>query len=99
MLLLQLIVYTDVDLLCGDEDLVEELSPALTQGVTDGAGKILFFTSGTTERAKAVVLTDHSLCQSAYNGSAKLPLSRRTRCCACCRWGMCSALCAGCSGA
>ena len=73
-LLRQLIVYTDVDLLCGDIDLVEELSPALTGGVQDGRGKILFFTSGTTERSKAVVLTDHSLCQSAWNGSAKLPL-------------------------
>ncbi len=75
VLLRQLIQYTDVDLLWGDEDLVEELSPALTQGVEKGSGKILFFTSGTTERAKAVVLTDHSLCQSAYNGSAKLPLA------------------------
>lgn len=70
-----LMAYTDVDTLWGDEDLVEALSGALTGGVRDGAGRILFFTSGTTERAKAVVLTDHSLCQSAYNGSAKLPLS------------------------
>ena len=74
-LLRQLVSYTDVDLLWGDEDLVEELTPALTGGVDDGEGKILFFTSGTTERAKAVVLTDHSLCQSAFNGSEKLPLS------------------------
>ena len=79
VLLRQLIGYTDVDLLWGDEDLMEELSPALTQGVADGSGKILFFTSGTTERAKAVVLTDHSLCQSAHNGSAKLPLSPEDR--------------------
>ena len=70
-----LMAYTDVDLLWGDVDLVEELSPALTAGVKDGAGRILFFTSGTTERSKAVVLTDHSLCQSAYNGSEKLPLA------------------------
>ena len=61
VLLRQLLAYTDVDTLWGDPDLVEELSP--------------FFTSGTTERAKAVVLTDHSLCQSAWNGSEKLPLS------------------------
>ena len=74
-LLRALIAYTDIDTLWGDEDLVEALSPCLTAGVADGAGKILFFTSGTTERAKAVVLTDHSLCQSAYNGSAKLPLA------------------------
>ena len=71
----QLITYTDVDLLWGDPDLTEELSPALTPGVKDGAGRILFFTSGTTEQSRAVVLTDHSLCQSAWNGSAMLPLS------------------------
>ena len=70
-----LIRYTDVDMLWGDEELCGELSLALMAGVKDGAGKILFFTSGTTERAKAVVLTDHSLCQSAYNGGAKLPLT------------------------
>ena len=69
-----LIAYTDVDLLWGDPELCEELTPNLTSGVTDGAGKILFFTSGTTERAKAVVLTDYSLCQSAWNGGEKLPL-------------------------
>ena len=74
-----LIAYTDIDLLWGEEELCETLSPCLTKGVSDGAGKILFFTSGTTERSKAVVLTDHSLCQSAYNGSAKLPLSPSDR--------------------
>ena len=74
-LLRRLIVYTDVDTLWGDEDLCEELSPALTAGVRDGAKKILFFTSGTTEQAKAVVLTERSLCSSAYNGGEKLPLS------------------------
>ena len=70
-----LIRYTDVDTLWGDEDLKEELELSLMAGVKDGKGKILFFTSGTTERSKAVVLTDHSLCQSAWNGSEKLPLS------------------------
>lgn len=37
-------------------------------------GHILFFTSGTTSRAKPVALTDTSLMASAYNGSALLPL-------------------------
>ena len=74
-----LLGYADVDSLWGDEELCEELAPALTSGVTDGAGRLLFFTSGTTERSKAVVLTDHSLCQSAYNGGAKLPLSPEDR--------------------
>ena len=66
--------YTDVDRLWGDEELCETLAPALTGGIRDGAGKLLFFTSGTTERAKAVVLTEESFCASAYNGGAKLPL-------------------------
>ena len=74
-----LLRYTDADRLWGDDDLCEELRPFLTQGVQDGAGKLLFFTSGTTERSKAVVLTDHSLCQSAYNGGAKLPLTPEDR--------------------
>ena len=75
----KLLRYTDVDRLWGDEDLCEDLKPYLTNGVQDGGGKLLFFTSGTTEQAKAVVLTDHSLCQSAYNGGAKLPLSPEDR--------------------
>ena len=61
----KLLQYTDVDRLWGDENLCEDLKPCLTDGVRDGGGKLLFFTSGTTEQAKAVVLTDHSLCQSA----------------------------------
>ena len=74
-----LLRYTDADRLWGDEDLCDELRPFLTEGVRDGAGKLLFFTSGTTERSKAVVLTDHSLCQSAWNGGAKLPLTEEDR--------------------
>ncbi len=70
-----LLRYTDVDRLWGDADLCEELRDSLTDGVKDGEGRILFFTSGTTEASKAVVLTDHSLCQSAWNGGAKLPLT------------------------
>ncbi len=66
---------TDVDLLWGDEDVLTELSPALTGGVTDGAGRVLFFTSGTTAKTKAVALTERNLCASAYNGGALLPLS------------------------
>ncbi len=70
-----LIAYTDIDALWGDEDLAEEMAGHLTEGVRGGAHNILFFTSGTTEAAKAVVLTDGSLCASAWNGGAKLPLS------------------------
>ena len=39
------------------------------------ADRILFFTSGTASRSKAVALTGKSLCSSAWNGSQMLPLS------------------------
>ena len=71
-----LIEYTDVDLLWGDEELKSELTGHLTDGVKNGKGKLLFFTSGTTDKTKAVVLTDRSLMNSAYNGYSMLPLSQ-----------------------
>lgn len=67
--------HTDIDALWGAGDLEEDPSPFLTDGVRDGAGRLLFFTSGTTASSKAVVLTEESLCASAWNGSALLPLS------------------------
>lgn len=70
----ELIAYTDADMLFGNRELVNELEDSLTEGTADGKGKILFFTSGTTERAKAVVLTDGKLMNSAWNGSYMLPL-------------------------
>ncbi len=69
----------DADLLWGDPELREEMADALTGGVPGGADRILFFTSGTTDRSKAVVLTQQSLMASAYNGSALLPLSEEDR--------------------
>ena len=69
-----LLPYTDVDTLYGPEELCGELAGDLSRGVRGGAGKVLFFTSGTTARSKAVVLTEGSLCASAYNGAALLPL-------------------------
>ncbi len=71
----QAICCTDVDILWGDPDLCEELEPTLTGGTEGGSHRILFFTSGTTDSSKAVVLTDQSLMSSAWNGSALLPLS------------------------
>lgn len=76
-LLRGLLPYTDIDILWGTEDLCAKLAPNLTQGVKNGAGKLLFFTSGTTERSKAVTLTQKSLCSSAYNGGTLLPLTQR----------------------
>ena len=64
----------ELDSLWGDSDLCEALEPALVGSAEGGEGRLLFFTSGTTSRAKAVVLTDASLMSSAYNGGALLPL-------------------------
>ena len=66
----------ELDSLWGDPDLVESFSPLLTEPAEGGEGLLLFFTSGTTSRAKAVVLTDASLMSSAYNGGALLPLQQ-----------------------
>ena len=41
-----------------------------------GAHALLFFTSGTTSSAKAVVLTDASLMSSAFNGASLMPLGQ-----------------------
>ena len=65
----------DVDALWGAEALETDLTPCLTGGVRDGAGKVLFFTSGTTASARPVELSQASLCASAWNGSALLPLA------------------------
>lgn len=76
VLLAKQIAATDVDCLWGNSFRAAELSRTVTKGCTDGRGKILFFTSGTTCAAKAVVLTDTSLMQSAWNGSDLLPLRK-----------------------
>ena len=75
-ILKELIDYTDVDRLYGDEELVEEFEDKLSHGITERNGNILFFTSGTTQRSKAVVLNERSLLASAYNGSDALPLTK-----------------------
>ena len=70
-----LLRYTDADAVwSADGEREEELAPNLTAGVSQGAGQLLFFTSGTTEQAKAVILTEQSFCSSAWNGSQMLPL-------------------------
>lgn len=66
----------DVDMLFADDKQTEEdFAEYLTSGVEKDADRMLFFTSGTTSSSKAVVLTERSLCASAFNGSAKLPLT------------------------
>ena len=66
---------THIQKLIGDEDLVEEFAPLLTKETAEQGTNILFFTSGTTSKAKAVVLTQDSLTAAAANGGALLPLS------------------------
>ena len=75
-MLAQLLPYVDADTLwCANEERAATLSAYLAGPATDGAGKILFFTSGTTSRAKAVTLTDASLMASAFGGSGTFPLA------------------------
>lgn len=65
---------TGVESLLGPEDLVEEFLPYCAPAKEKKENDILFFTSGTTSRCKAVVLSEQSLCSSAYNGGSLLPL-------------------------
>lgn len=73
-LLAEQIARTDADRLWGDPELAEALAPALRREPIERSGDILFFTSGTTHAAQAVALTQRSLCASAWNGGALLPL-------------------------
>ena len=74
-MLAQLLPYVDADLLwCPNEQRASTLSAYLVGSTSDGAGRILFFTSGTTSRSKAVTLTDASLMASAFGGSGDFPL-------------------------
>ena len=77
--LIDMVKEAEISALWGDPDLVELLSPYLDPQAEGGPGRVLFFTSGTTSRSKAVVLTSASLMSSAYNGSALLPLRPEDR--------------------
>ena len=71
------VLATDVETILTD-NLTAPYATALTfcphtLNRTDGEGDILFFTSGTTESSKAVVLTSKSLCASAWNGQERCP--------------------------
>lgn len=66
----------DIEELVGNEELVNQLSSSISFKNKEVIhGSIIFFTSGTTSSNKGVVLTEESLCASAYNGSACLPLN------------------------
>ena len=69
------ITHSDADCLWGDEELTDLLAPSLRKAPIKRTGHVLFFTSGTTSAARAVILTEESLCASAYAGASLLPLS------------------------
>ena len=69
-----LIRVTGIDYIEAPENLKEGLLLwDIEKTKDDCSGDILFFTSGTTSRNKAVVLTDKALCYSAWNGQQVLP--------------------------
>ena len=55
----------------------EEVFPSARDGAP--GDEILFFTSGTTESSKAVMLDESRLCSAAYNGGSLLPLAKTDR--------------------
>lgn len=72
------VLATDVETILTDDltsPYAEKLKTAKQVDVrlADGEGNLLFFTSGTTNSSKAVVLTSKSLCASAWNGQEKCP--------------------------
>ena len=77
-----LLAACDADALWAPKRRRAALEGALRSGATPERVKprqILFFTSGTTARAKAVALTDASLMASAWRGASMLPLSEGDR--------------------
>ncbi len=65
---------TDVSYLEGREELIAALEDSLEEKNLSPNGNIVFFTSGTTRSGKGVILSEASLCASAYNGGSLLPL-------------------------
>ncbi|MBR3383893.1 MAG: acyl--CoA ligase [Atopobiaceae bacterium] len=64
---------------CSRPERAEALSAYLGAGVTDGARRILFLTSGTTSRSKFVALTDESLMAAPWTGAPLFPLEQDDR--------------------
>lgn len=65
---------SDTSLLLGRKESVEKFTPFLREDIPSDHPKILFFTSGTTDSSKAVILSEKHLLASAYNGGSVLPL-------------------------
>lgn len=62
-----------IDYIVGDSIYKDELIPVDVAFAP--RNKIIFFTSGTTNKAKGVILTEEKVCAAAYNGSSCLELS------------------------
>lgn len=75
LILAEQVKSSDVDTLIGPAILAKPLSKHFSRRDPIALGKMLFFTSGTTSSAKAVILSERSFCSSAYNGSSLLPLT------------------------
>ncbi len=78
-LLIKKIKKTHISKLLGDYDEMDELIPHLEKAHKIEKTNILFFTSGTTDEAKAVMLTEHNLCSATYNGGSLLPLTKEDK--------------------
>lgn len=64
---------------CSRPERAEKLAAYLGAGVTDGARRVLFLTSGTTSRSKFVALTDESLMAAPWTGAPLFPLGHDDR--------------------
>ncbi|MBQ6491932.1 MAG: AMP-binding protein [Atopobiaceae bacterium] len=64
---------------CSRPERAEALATYLGAGVTDGARRVLFLTSGTTSRSKFVALTDESLMAAPWTGAPLFPLEHDDR--------------------
>jgi long-subunit acyl-CoA synthetase (AMP-forming) len=71
-----------VDLLIGPEDYKNNFRMP-PDSSNPPQGKIIFFTSGTTSKAKPVILTEEKLCAAAYNGSCCLSLKPQDKLLSC----------------
>ena len=75
-LLRELIGLTEADLVwASDPEFYVQVKRAHRDKKPEPVDSMLFFTSGTTSRSKAVMLSARSLCSSAWNGAQKLPLA------------------------
>ena len=74
-----LIKATNIKKLIGENNLVSKLEGSLDKEYKCNTKDILFFTSGTTHKSKAVILDEARLTSASYNGGALLPLTDKDK--------------------